>query len=83
MRVEHPNALELTINEQQELTRLKEIIENAIADGIVSNFEFYKIRAFVLSARPSLELLYQELQLYRQLVTEKVSEGVVITEIFE
>lgn len=83
MKVEHPNAPELTINEQQELTRLKIIIEKAIADGILSSSESYHIRTSVLSAKPSSGLLYQELQLYRQLVTDKVIEGVVITELFE
>ncbi len=83
MKVEHPNATELTVNEQQELTRLKTIIEKAIADGILSSAESYNIRTAVLSTKPSSELLYQELLLYRRLVTDKVIEGVVITEIFE
>ncbi|MEB3312058.1 MAG: hypothetical protein VKJ02_17670 [Snowella sp.] len=83
MKIEHPNALELTAEEQQELTRLKALIEKAIADGVLSSSEAQNIKAAVLANKPSSELLYQELQLYRQLVTEKVKQGLVVAEHFE
>jgi hypothetical protein len=83
MKVERPNAPELTPEEKQELERLKRIIEGAIADGIITNSEYENIRTSALEKNPSHELLYQALELYRQLVTEKVNAGVLITENFE
>ena len=78
MKVERPNAPELTPEEKKELERLKGIIEIAISDGIISNSEYDNIRNTVLEKNPSPELLYQELELYRQLVTEKVKAGILI-----
>ena len=83
MKVERPNAPELTPEEKKELERLKGIIESAIADGIISNAEYDNIRTSVLEKNPSPELLYQELELYRRLVTEKVNAGVLIAENFD
>lgn len=62
---------------------MKGIIEIAISDGIISNSEYDNIRNTVLEKNPSPELLYQELELYRQLVTEKVKAGILIAENFE
>ena len=83
MKIERPNAPELTPEEKKELERLKGIIESAIADGVISNSEYDNIRNTALEKNPSPELLYQELELYRQLVTEKVRKGVLIAENFE
>jgi uncharacterized membrane protein YebE (DUF533 family) len=83
MKVERPNARELTPEENKELERLQSIIEGAIADGVISNSEYDNIRTSVLEKNPSPELLYQALELYRQLVTEKVKAGVLIAENFE
>ena len=83
MKVERPNARELTLEEKKELERLKGIIEIAISDGIISNSEYDNIRNTVLEKNRSPELLYQELELYRQLVTEKVKAGILIAENFE
>jgi len=83
MKVERPNARELTPEENKELERLQRIIEGAIADGVISNSEYDNIRNSVLEKNPSPELLYQALELYRQLVTEKVKTGVLIAENFE
>ena len=83
MKVERPNAPELTPEEKKELERLKGLIERAIADGIITNSEYEQIRTSALEKNPSSELLYQTLELYRQLVTEKVKEGLLIMEHFE
>jgi len=83
MKVERPNARDLTPEENKELERLQRIIEGAIADGVISNSEYDNIRNSVLEKNPSSELLYQALELYRQLVTEKVKAGVLIAENFE
>jgi uncharacterized membrane protein YebE (DUF533 family) len=83
MKVERPNARELTPEENKELARLQGIIEIAIADGVISNSEYDNIRTSALEKNPSPELLYQSLELYRQLVTEKVKEGILIAENFE
>jgi len=83
MKVERPNARELTPEENKELERLKGLVERAIADGVISNAEYDNIRNTALEKNPSPELLYQSLELYRQLVTEKVKEGILIAENFE
>ena len=83
MKVERPNARELTPEENKELERLKGLVERAIADGVISNAEYDNIRNTALEKNPSPELLYQALELYRQLVTEKVKAGVLIAENFE
>lgn len=83
MKVEHPNAGELSSDDLQELERLKGIIEKAIADGVLSSAEYQNIKRAALEKNPSPELLYQELQLFRELVTTKVKEGVLIAEHFE
>ncbi len=83
MKVEHPNAPELSSEDLKELDRLKGIIERAISDGILSYSEYNTIKQTTLENHPSSELLYQELQLYRQLVTEKVKQGVLFVESFE
>jgi uncharacterized membrane protein YebE (DUF533 family) len=83
MKVERPNARELTPEENKELERLQRIIESAIADGVISKSEYENIRTSALEKNPSPELLYQALELYRQLVTEKVKAGVLIAENFE
>ncbi|UXE64051.1 MAG: hypothetical protein KA717_16885 [Woronichinia naegeliana WA131] len=74
---------DLTPEEQQELARLHTLIEKAIADNVISKAEEQSLRAAALAGNPSPELLYQELQLYRRLVTEKVNQGLLVAEKFD
>lgn len=80
MKVDRPNAKELTPEEAQELERLKQILETAIADGVISAAEREQIREVVLGHNPGPDLLYEKLLLLRRLVTEKVNEGVLVAE---
>jgi hypothetical protein len=73
----------LTPEEETELARLRTLIEKAIADNIISKAEEQNLRAAALAGHPSPELLYQELQLYRRLVTEKVNQGLLVAEKFD
>jgi hypothetical protein len=74
---------DLTPEEQQELARLRTLIEKAIADNVISKAEDQSIRAIALAGSPSSDLLYEELQLYRRLVTEKVNQGLLAAEKFD
>ena len=64
------NNQPLTPEEQEELGRLKVMVEKAIADGILSKTEEDMIRSAVLSHHGTHELYYQELQMCRELITE-------------
>ncbi|MEB3175758.1 MAG: hypothetical protein VKN60_11340 [Cyanobacteriota bacterium] len=80
MKVDRPNAKELTPEEAQELERLKQILETAIADGVISAAEREQIRAAILGNSPGPDLLYEKLLLLRRLVTEKINEGILASE---
>lgn len=82
MKVERPNSQELTPEESQELANLRDLIEKAIADGVVTTDEVSSIRAAALTPKPSYELLSQELALYRELITSKVQAGLLSAESF-
>lgn len=80
MKVERPNAETLTDAEMQELEQLRAMLEQAIADGIVTHDEVANIKAKVKQQKPRYELLSQELSLYRELVTDKVKAGLLTQE---
>lgn len=82
MKVDRPNAQELTPAETKELDRLRALIETAIDDGVVTKDEAEAIRATALGHKPSYELLSQELAMYRELVTSKVQAGLLSAEQF-
>jgi hypothetical protein len=83
MEIHHRHLSEPNPEEAKELENLKAIIERAIADGRLSHAEFERIRAATLDNHPSAEQLSRELQLYRQLVTEKIQQGMIEFEAFE
>lgn len=82
MKVERPNATQLTPEETKELEHLRFLIEQAIADGVVTKQESVNIKAMVLGHKPSYELLSQELTMYRELVTNKINAGLLKGENF-
>jgi hypothetical protein len=77
MEISRPNAKELTPEEKQELAKLKAMIERAVADAILTAQEIEDLRSVTQrhTETMSQELLYEELELYRTLVTEKVRKG--------
>lgn len=72
MEISHPNHQELTPEELQELEKLKRIIEQATADGVVTQYERDRIFQQVWAdGKPTFE----ELELIRTMVSEKVASG--------
>lgn len=63
---------ELTPEEQQELVRLKTIIQAATADGILTEAERRQITE---TMRADGKVTYEELDLIRRLVYDKVNSG--------
>jgi hypothetical protein len=77
MEISRPNAKELTPEEKQELAKLKAMIERAVADAVLTAQEIEDLRNVTRrhTETMSQDLLYEELELYRTLVTEKVRKG--------
>jgi uncharacterized membrane protein YebE (DUF533 family) len=65
-------ARELNPGEQQELDNLRQIIEQAIADGVLTATERDAITA---AMRADGKVTFEELALVRQLVSDKVAAG--------
>ncbi len=72
MKIEDSNQRELTPQEQQELEKLRAIIESAIADGILTRYERDRISA---AMRADGKVTYEELELARTLMQEKAANG--------
>ncbi|MBE9113988.1 hypothetical protein IQ273_31965 [Nodosilinea sp. LEGE 07298] len=65
-------AKELSTEEQQELENLRQTIEQAIADGVLTQAER---DAITTTMRADGRVTYEELELVRQLVSNKVAAG--------
>jgi uncharacterized membrane protein YebE (DUF533 family) len=72
MEISRPNPQELTTEEQKELEKLRVIIEQASADGIITKGERERIAATV---RADGKVTKEELELVRTLINEKVTKG--------
>lgn len=76
MKMERAGLQQPTPQEQQELERLKQIIERATADGIVTRDEFEQIQGAIAHTKsPTSDHIFREIALFRQLVTAKVDAG--------
>lgn len=77
MEISRPNSKELTAEENEELAKLKVMIERAVADGILTGQEIEDLKNVTRNHANTLsqDLVYEELQMYRKLVTEKVNKG--------
>ncbi len=62
----------LSAEEQQELDKLRQVIEKAIEDGVVTAEERQQITA---AMRADGQVTYEELALIRQMVSDKVAAG--------
>jgi len=62
----------LTPEEQQELDKLKQIVEKAIADGVLTEAERNEITA---AMKADGKVTFEELEMVRQLVCDKVATG--------
>ncbi|XFA72630.1 hypothetical protein RYO59_000858 [Thermosynechococcaceae cyanobacterium Okahandja] len=73
-----PNPTPLTAADKVELERLKAILERAIADGVLTAEEMAQIKRQI---RADGKVTFEELELYRQFVQEKVRQGLLVREI--
>jgi uncharacterized membrane protein YebE (DUF533 family) len=72
MEISHPDHQDLTIEEQQELEKLRKVIERVSADGVITRAE----RDAIASAmRADGKVSFEELTLVRTLIHEKVEKG--------
>ena len=65
-------AKELSVEEQQELDNLRQTIDQAIADGILTKAERDAITA---TMKADGKVTFEELEMVRQLVSDKVASG--------
>lgn len=72
MEISHPNQQELTPEEEQELEKLRAVIEKATEDGIITKGERERVAA---AMRADGKILREELELVRTLINEKVAKG--------
>ncbi len=72
MEISHPSRSELTPEEQQELEKLRKVIEQASVDGIITRGERDRIAA---TMRADGKVTPEELGLVRTLIQEKVAKG--------
>ena len=63
---------ELTPAEQQELENLNAVIQKAVADGVLTEAERNEITA---AMKADGQITFEELEMVRQLVSDKVSSG--------
>ncbi len=75
MEISHPHQRELTVEEQQELDKLRIIIERASADGVITRAERDRIAA---AMRADGKVTLEELTLVRTLIQEKVANGELV-----
>lgn len=75
MEISHPHQRELTVEEQQELDKLRAIIERASADGVITKAERDRISA---AMRVDGKVTLEELTLVRTLIHEKVANGELV-----
>lgn len=71
-------AQELSAEEQQELANLRQVIEQAIADGVLTQAER---DAITTAMRADGKVTFEELALVRQLVSDKVAAGELKSEV--
>lgn len=72
MKIEHPSAQALTAADIEHLNILKQMIENAVSDGILTPYELEKINSAIHAdgqATPA------ELELVQQLICSKMQRG--------
>ncbi|MFN4279816.1 hypothetical protein [Thermosynechococcus sp.] len=73
-----PNGVPLSEADKAQLAQLKHLLERAIADGVLTAEEMAQIKD---QMRADGKVTYEELELYRQLVEEKIRQGFLVREI--
>ena len=72
MEIQRPHHQTLTPEEQQHLERLRRVIEQAAADGKLTQFEVAQIKAIVWE---NGKVSPEEMQMVSELVSAKVAAG--------
>lgn len=73
MDFSQPHAKEPTPEDLKKLEHLKQMIERAVADGVITGQEIEAIKQEILrSSKGSADQLYRELELYDNLVMQKL-----------
>ncbi|MDS3862098.1 hypothetical protein RIF25_14945 [Thermosynechococcaceae cyanobacterium BACA0444] len=72
MDIYRPESAPSTPEMMAELKRLQTLIESAIADGYLSADEMARIKQQIAADG---QVTFQELELYRQLVLDKITQG--------
>ncbi|QKD81941.1 hypothetical protein HPC62_06785 [Thermoleptolyngbya sichuanensis A183] len=75
MEIERPNAKPLTREDLANLDRLKAVIERAIADGVLTADEQYRIKQVIYSNHV---VSPEEMELVRELIWNKLSSGELV-----
>ncbi|BAY28943.1 hypothetical protein NIES2107_07830 [Nostoc carneum NIES-2107] len=75
MKIERPLSQEPTAEEALELEKLKIMIEQSIKDGTISHQEIQNFYGAVFAhGKPSVDQIYRSLELYRNIVGEKLDK---------
>lgn len=73
MDISQPHAQEPTPEELKKLENLQQMIERAVADGVIDGAEIEAIKQEIKrSSKGSAEQLYRELELYNTLIIQKL-----------
>jgi len=81
MKITRPHAQDPTPEELAELEYFKHLLDQAAADGVITRQEIQNLQHQAYGqGTPTADQLYRELELYRQLVTEKVQNGELAVE---
>jgi len=74
MKIERPNQRDLTPEEQAQLAKLKQLVQDALADGKISPNEMAGIRSFIHSDG---KVTIEELQTIRDTVRDCLGDAVL------
>lgn len=77
MQIEHPNAQALSPQEQEQLDKLKAVIERATVDGRLTAAEYENIQRMM---RADHQISVEELGLVRELITNQIQQGKLVIE---
>jgi 3-oxoacyl-(acyl-carrier-protein) synthase len=72
MKIERPNDRDLTPEEQKHLTKLRDIVRQAMADGRLSQDEMQAIQAHINADK---KVTVQELRTIRQTIRESLGDS--------
>lgn len=79
MEIERLNNAPLTEDDLQHLEKLEALLEKSIADGVITRQELNAIKVQIAA---NGKVMIEELDLVRQLIREKVSNGELVIDFF-